>query len=181
MAAYDLHKRAAAVVRDAGNELVGRTRLQKIVYLSQLAGFAEDFEFEYRHYGPFSENLSEAMQIACGLRLVAEKEKSTNWGGWYSTYSIDEGAVSDLPEDSERAKFLQHAKTVGAIELELAATAAFLYDKEDIGKDGNKDAPWAETARRKPEKATPERLAGAKDAYRKLMDMRLPQPLPPIV
>jgi hypothetical protein len=30
---------------------------------------------------------------------------------------------------------------VGAIELELAATAAFLYDKENIGKDGNKEAP----------------------------------------
>ena len=66
---YDLHEKAAALVRDAGGKLVGRTRLQKVAYLTQLAGFARDFPFEYRHYGPYSEELAEAMEIASGSTL----------------------------------------------------------------------------------------------------------------
>ena len=68
MMGYDLHVKAAAIVRDAGGRLVGRTRLQKVAYLTQLAGFAGDFPFEYRHYGPYSEDLAEAMEIAVGPR-----------------------------------------------------------------------------------------------------------------
>ena len=84
---YDLHKKAARIVRDAGGRLVGRTRLQKVAYLSQLAGFTRDFPFEYRHYGPYSEELAEAMEIAVGLDIVQEDEKESASGAWYSIYS----------------------------------------------------------------------------------------------
>jgi len=86
---YDLHRRAAEIVREAGGQLIGRTRLQKVTYLMQLAGFSDDFPFEYRHYGPFSEDLANAMEIASGMGLVAEEERRTDWGGWYSIYSVD--------------------------------------------------------------------------------------------
>ena len=49
---------------------MGRTRLQKVAYLTQLAGFAGDFPFEYRHYGPYSEELAEATEIAVGLKIA---------------------------------------------------------------------------------------------------------------
>ena len=69
------------------------------------------------------------------------------------------------------------AKQVGAIELELAATAAFLYSVEGVGrtKQGN---PWLETRARKPEKCQHTRLARAATAYAKLRQLPTPMPLP---
>jgi uncharacterized protein len=182
MAQYDLHKKAASVVRDAGGELVGRTRLQKVTYLMQLAGFSADFPFEYKHYGPYSEELASAMEIATGLKIVAEEEKRTEWGGWYSIYKFNqkETGSTEIHSDADRINFLKAASRISAIDLELAATAAFLYDKEGFTPEGKGD-PWAETARRKPEKAGDGRLDRAKVAYRQLAGMNTPSPLPGIV
>jgi hypothetical protein len=173
----DAHLRAARIIRDAGGALVGRTRLQKVSYLTQLAGFPGEFEFEYRHYGPFSDDLANAMEIATGLGLVQEEERRAEWGGKYSIYrSTDRTPVS---VDSCQARFVAAAAQIGAIELELAATAAFLYANEGIGRDRGGD-PWAETARRKPDKAGDGRLGRAKAAYRRLRSLPAPEPLPPI-
>jgi uncharacterized protein len=60
-----------------------------------------------------------------------------------------------------------------AVELELAATAVFL------SKDGYND-PWAETARRKPEKAQSGRIERAKRLLRRLGSLDTPVPLPNI-
>jgi uncharacterized protein YwgA len=169
MATRDPHLAAARIIHDAGGTLVGRTRLQKVAYLMQLAGFGEEFDFEYRHYGPFSEDLARGMDIAVAFGEVGEEEKQAGWGGRYSVFSVKEGAV---PTDARRAAFVQSAKGINAVELELAATAAFLFVVE------KKTDPWAETARRKPEKAKDGRLQQAMVAYETLRAMTTPQPLP---
>jgi uncharacterized protein len=160
----DPHLIATRIVRDAGGELVGRTRLQKVAYLAQLAGFGDEFVFEYRHYGPFSEDLARGMAIASALGQVKEVEKQADWGGRYSVYSLD--APGD-PEDPARAAFVREAKKIGAVELELAATAAFFFVVEGIGRnhEGN---PWEETRRRKPGKSDGGRLEHAMAAYENL-------------
>lgn len=178
MTGYDLHRKAAAIVKDAGGELIGRTRLQKITYLSQLAGFPSDFPFEYRHYGPYSEELAEAMEIATGVRIAVEEERPTNWGGWYSVYSAADDD-DDLPTVQNRTEFLTAAAGINAIELELAATAAFLYTEEGIGQDDDGD-PWSETELRKPDKAAHGNLDKAKKAYKKLAVIDVPSSLPQI-
>lgn len=180
MTRYNLHEKAVEFVRDAGGRLVGRTRLQKVAYLSQLAGFADNFSFEYRHYGPYSEELAEAMEIASALGIVTEVENQTEWGGWYSVYDVCEDSAERSGEVSNRAEFVKAASKFGAIELELAATAAFLYlkEREEIGSNYD---PWKETALLKPEKATPQKLKNAKKAYKKLRDISTPNSLPAIV
>jgi len=162
-------EKAAAIVSCAGGALVGRTRLQKTAYLMELAGYGEGFSFEYRHYGPYSEELSHAMEMAETFQLVEEEEKSTNWGGWYSIYRTQEKA-----QPSEKQKFVQTVSSFGAIELELAATAAFLSAVENVSD------PWEETARRKPEKASPQRLEEAKRIYRQICTLPTRHQLPAI-
>ena len=176
MSGYDRHLRAARIVREAGGQLVGRTRLQKVVYLAQLAGFGEEFDFEYRHYGPFSEDLATAMEIASGLGVVQEEETRAQWGGWYSTYRATERTPEPQPE---RSAFIAAAAGIGAIELELAATAAYLSEREGITPP--RGDPWEATRELKPDKATPDRLERAKAAYRSLMAQHTPRPLPAIV
>ena len=169
----DPHLAAARLVQDAGGELVGRTRAQKVAYLAQLAGFCNEFSFEYYNFGPFSEDLAQGLQIASVLGPLKEEERPTGWGGYYSIYRLRKPAK---PDDHKRAAFLQAAKEISAIELELAATAAFLHAVERLPAE----AAWAETEMRKPDKAANGRLKAAKEAYRKLLSLSTPRPLPAI-
>jgi len=169
MATRDPHLVATRIIQDAGGTLVGRTRLQKVAYLMQLAGFGEDFDFEYRYYGPFSEDLARGMDIATAFGQVTEVEKQATWGGRYSVFSLKEPAT---PSDPRRAAFVQTAKEINAVELELAATAAFLFTVE------KQPDPWAETKRRKPEKAGEGRLERAMAAYETLRNLSTPRALP---
>lgn len=169
MPTRDPHLAAARIVQDAGGALVGRTRLQKVAYLAQLAGFGDEFDFEYRRYGPFSEDLASGMEIARAFGLVTEQEHTAEWGGRYSVYTTEHPSQ---PRDNGRSAFIRAAKEVNAIELELAATAAFLFKTE------KHPDPWEETKRRKPDKARGDMLERAKASYEKLRAMPAPRPLP---
>jgi uncharacterized protein len=105
------------------------------------------------------------MEIATGLGLIEEEERRAEWGGRYSIYRSTDRTPPSI--DSCQVRFVTAAAQIGAIELELAATAAFLYAEEGIGRNRSGD-PWAETARRKPDKAGDGRLERAKAAYRRL-------------
>lgn len=169
------HLVAARLVDEAGGQLVGRTRLQKVACLAKLAGFLDTFQFEYRHYGPFSEGLAGSMEIATGLHFVEEKEERTDWGGWYSIYRKTQ--TTPVGMDHDRRIFITKAAEIGPILLELAATAAFLHETEGL----EAEAAWAETARRKSDKADAGRLELAKKAYKQLLKLSTPRPLPAIV
>ena len=69
------------IVRDAGGKVVGRTRLQKIACLLELAGLGSGFSFSYKHYGPFSDELASAARFASVFSNLKEEEKPTSWGG----------------------------------------------------------------------------------------------------
>ena len=163
--------KVAAIVRDAGGRIVGRTRLQKITYLLTVTGLESGLPFVYRHYGPFSEDLAAAARDADLLGLLEETEEQASWGGTYSIYktdgSPDEGTLA------ARRRLATEASTADSIELELAATAVFL------AKEGYRD-PWTETARRKPEKAASGRIDKAKALYRNLSAIEAPIPWPAI-
>lgn len=165
-------QRAAEIVRDAGGRIVGRTRLQKIAFLLELAGLGDGFRFEYKHYGPYSEELADAIGVASLFGLVRIDDQPASWGGWYSTYEATPKA-GDIASN-QRTAFAREAAKIGAVELELAATAAYLAAVE-----GYTD-PWRETARLKPEKAAKGRLENAKGAYRSLMKFDVPRRLPKI-
>jgi hypothetical protein len=153
------HQVAARIVDESGGEL---------------AGHLDDFAFEYRNYGPFSERLAGAMEIAAGLGFVREDERRADWGGWYSVYTKTDKTPAGL--DPDRRRFITEAAKIGPIELELLATAAFLNRTEGL----EPDEAWAETARRKPDKAAGGRLDAARRAYAGLLHLPQRTPLPAI-
>jgi uncharacterized protein YwgA len=57
-------EKAKDIVRDASGRIVGRTRLQKIACLLELANEGEGFHFVYHHYGPYCEELTWALESA---------------------------------------------------------------------------------------------------------------------
>ncbi|MFZ5892792.1 MAG: hypothetical protein ACOY0T_17160 [Myxococcota bacterium] len=159
----------AQIIASAGGKVVGRTRLQKLAYLLELSGLGEGFQFSYRHYGPFSEGLATAARDAMLLGLIVEEEQPASWGGSYSIYT-----TSLVPERPDWSGLARVASGADPVELELAATAAFLALEEQVAD------PWQETARRKPEKAEGERLSRARELYRKLSELETPRRLPNI-
>lgn len=163
------YQKVARIVEDCGGEVVGRTKLQKVAYLLEATGLGEGFAFEYRHYGPYSEQLTSATRSAQLLDLLTEDERSTNWGGTYSIFRVPHPRASE----NVRSQLARLAVSADAIELELAATAAFL------AAEGHRDA-WGETARRKPQKATPNRIERSKSLYRHLQALETPAALPKI-
>lgn len=171
MAGLNEAQRAAEIVRDAGGQIVGRTRLQKIAYILEVAGLGAGFLFRYKHYGPYSEQLADAAQTAHILGTLREQETLATWGGFYSTY------YSLLPQNPNtpdaRRQLAQELVNVDAVELELAATALFLALERF-------EDPWEETARRKPDKADGGRLQRARQLLQRLRRIPTPRPLPPI-
>lgn len=145
----------AGIVADAGGELVGRTRLQKIAYFLEAVNQGAGFDFSYRHFGPYSEELSSSAKLGQMLSLLLEEEKPTNWGG---TFSIYKSALKPKKSSRVRKEIIGITKDCNPIALELAATALFLK-KEGVAR------PWDETARRKPEKASPKMLEQSKALY----------------
>ncbi len=147
-----------SIIADAGGKIVGRTRLQKIAYLLEVAGVGDNFHFDYHHYGPYSEDLTRAASLAHLTGQIVEEEKTTNWGGFYSTYTIKEPSKQ---KTGIRQRLAKTAVEADAVILELAATAAY------FAKNGKSD-PWKETAARKPDKAEGGRLDEAKKLYGEL-------------
>jgi uncharacterized protein YwgA len=162
-------EKVANIIHDAGGRVVGRTRLQKIAFLLELTGLGEGLDFEYRHYGPYSEQLANAVSTATTVGLISEEERAASWGGSYSIFT-----TSNRHSNASSARLELIAKTASAdpIALELAATAAY------FAAEGESD-PWGETARRKPEKAA-DRLDSAKSLYLRLENLSTPVSLPRI-
>lgn len=160
----------ATIVRDAGGKVVGKTRLQKLAFLLEIAGYGHGFPFDYRRFGPFSQELATAARDAKLLGFIAEDEKQTARGGTVSIFST-RGPIGEAVSAPSRNELAEAAANADSIELELAATSLFLH------LQGEKNS-WVETARRKPDKARDGRLENAKQLYERLRSIPTPTQLP---
>jgi hypothetical protein len=150
--------RAAKIIGDAGGAVVGRTKLQKIAYFLEALGLGDGFDFEYKHYGPYSERLSTALRYGDMLGKIHEEVRTANWGGHYSVFTTQIAASGSVNDARRQAVNL--GNSADPVELELAATAVLL------ASEGYSD-PWVETEQRKPEKAAGGRIGRAKELLQK--------------
>ncbi len=154
----------------AGGRIVGRTRLQKIFYMLEVAGYGSGFRFDYKHYGPYSEDLTSAVQMSILMGTLEEKKEASQSGHRYSVFTSSENLGFEVTPAKET--MLSIMREASSIELELAATAVLL------SRDGFAEDPWGETARRKPEKAERGRLEKAKVLLKKISSIETPDPIP---
>ena len=162
-------KRVAAIIRDAGGKVVGRTRLQKTAYFLDVAGYGDGFEFRYRHFGPYSDEVADSVRTGALLGILTETVEPASWGGTYSIYQVNMPPDENSPKG--RCELAGHAANADAIELELAATAVFLH------REGEVD-PWRETGRRKPQKSAEGRIENARSLLANLSLIEVNQRLP---
>jgi uncharacterized protein len=156
------------ILQAANGEIVGRIRLQKIVYLLEQFGLHSNFRFSYYHYGPYSEELTRAIQHAEFLdKLICEREETTAHQTPYTVYSVPMQSeplpkfVGSLPFEKAQ-RLIDTMKVETSVVIELAATIHWLKKYEKV-------ADWRlELATRKPRKSTPENVDRAEAILRKL-------------
>ncbi len=161
-------KAVGQLIADAGGEIIGKTRLQKVAYILEAAGLGCGFKFAYHHYGPFSEDLSNSSDFAAMIGLVIEESQIASWGGRYSIFKT---SIAKSDQVDQREPLLNLMVKANAVQLELAATAVFIAstDEEDV---------WSKVSVLKSDKSTDLNLNAAKELCQKLANIVTPIRLP---
>src|SRR5688572_18747783 len=95
------------VVSLNGGKLIGKTRLQKSIYLLEAFQGGYGFDFDYHYYGPYSEEVSRAASDAIALHLITEKSEITNTGLEYKVFmSLADATNTNAPVDQRRREIL---------------------------------------------------------------------------
>ena len=144
-----------ALIRAAGGEVEGRVRIQKEAFLLGLKGLLhfKPGQFSYHFYGPYSRELSDALNNAVAFGLVREDRQDFKEDHSRYTYSLTpEGGEwlsgrenTDSESFQREIEFLQGQKWRT---LELAATVAYL---ETRGHAPDRRAAFRKAISMKPE------------------------------
>ncbi len=117
----------------AAGEIVGRKKLQKMIYIAKKVDFPFQERFQFHFYGPYSEELTLRVEELCNMGFLNEvKEKK---GGYMQyRYSLtDEGMEflnMNLVELPALEDCLTDMNNQNARFLELVSTVLFFDDLE---------------------------------------------------
>lgn len=112
-------------------QIIGRKKLQKVVYLLQQIGVPYTEKFSYHHYGPYSAELQAEIDRLVDYRLLTETftdktyiYKITEEGNSFlKKYEKNFGGSFDLPQD-----ILERLMDTHTYVLEMASTYAYLLE-----------------------------------------------------
>ncbi|WP_088036743.1 YwgA family protein [Evansella clarkii] len=150
------HCKLLAVFKQTG-EIIGRKKLQKLIYIAKKLEFPFFEKYQFHIYGPYSEELNLRMEEICSLSFVEEvKEKKSGYYQYrYNLSSKGEEFLSlsdyELPEtkallnelNEQSSRFLELVSTVLYFEYlsrEEVEEKVFTlkakqnYTSEEIGK-----------------------------------------------
>ncbi|WP_338450271.1 YwgA family protein [Niallia oryzisoli] len=121
----------------ASGEVIGRKKLQKMIYISKKLSFPFGEKFQFHFYGPYSEELTVQVEELCNMRFLEEvKEKK---GGYYQyRYTVTDNGKEFLSESHVDIPNLQECLTdmnsQNARFLELVSTVLFFDNlpKEEV-------------------------------------------------
>ena len=153
----DLTELVIGIVALNGGTMVGKTRLQKTLYLLESAGLGAGIDFDYHHYGPYSAEVVSATDFAMMSDRLGAEEKPGYHEVPYTVFSTNEKApnrVGSMSADAAREK-LALLDSYSALELEIAATILYV-EKAGLSAD-----PIEVVKRLKPLKATSKRIERA--------------------
>jgi uncharacterized protein YwgA len=111
-----------SVIVAAGGSITGRTRLQKLVFLLDQLGLESGFIFAYHHYGPYSSDLTDAVDFSKAFGMVVEDFKHRESDGARYSIFLASAAIKSNP----RAEFLARNDVKSAIDLMNTANATVL-------------------------------------------------------
>jgi uncharacterized protein len=118
-------------------EVIGRKKLQKMIYIAKKISFPFTEKFQFHFYGPYSEELTLRVEELCNMGFLNEvKEKK---GGYFQyRYTLTEGGQEFLSLNEMELPFLKECLTdmneQNARFLELVSTVLYFDNlpKEEV-------------------------------------------------
>jgi uncharacterized protein YwgA len=111
---------AWVVAAHPNREVVGRTRLQKTVWLLQRLGMPTDYTFSLHFYGPYSEELRADISLCEQFGVLEEQPKTAQDGTEY--YIVSAPPANTKPQFEPFVEYVRMFAQQDAVVLELAAT-----------------------------------------------------------
>ena len=147
-----------ALVQLNEGKIIGKTRLQKTVFLLESKKLGNDFDFDYHNFGPFSSELAFAVDGAEFLGYLETEEHHGHHSIPYVIFKSTDKAPKFENDDllEERRNVLATIRDYTPLQLEIAATAIYLKG------NGYPDTSWQEVKNRKPLKAKDNTIDAAK-------------------
>ncbi|MCJ8007872.1 YwgA family protein [Lederbergia wuyishanensis] len=119
------HLRLMNIFAESG-EIIGRKKLQKMVYIAKKMNFPFQEKFEFHFYGPYSEELTLRVEELCNFGFIDEVKEEKNGYVHYKYRVTDSGQEflesyqMDLPNLKEclvkmnvkNARFLELVSTI---------------------------------------------------------------------
>jgi uncharacterized protein len=114
-------------------EIIGRKKLQKMIYIAKKVSFPFQERFQFHFYGPYSEELTLRVEELCNMGFVNEVKE--NKGGYSQyRYTMTESGKEFLSLNEVKMPCLQDCLTdmneQSARFLELVSTVLFFGDLE---------------------------------------------------
>ncbi|KAB8127152.1 YwgA family protein [Gracilibacillus oryzae] len=132
----DNHAKLVKVIASSAG-IVGRKKLQKIIYIMKKLGYPFEEKYTFHFYGPYSEELSLRMEELTNLGFVSEvKEKKSNY--YQYRYQVTEQGEDFLTHSPvkipEVDEIVSNMKERSSRFLELVATMLYFDDlsKEEV-------------------------------------------------
>jgi uncharacterized protein len=121
----------------ATGEVIGRKKLQKMIYIAKKMDFPFGEKFQFHFFGPYSEELTVRVEELCNMKFLNEvKEKK---GGYYQyRYTLTEGGKEFLAENSldipHIHEYFTDMNTQSSRFLELVSTVLYFDNlpKEEV-------------------------------------------------
>lgn len=113
------------------DEIIGRKKLQKMIYILKKCDVPFEEKFTFHFYGPYSEELTLRIEELCNLGFIAEtKEKKSNYYQYqYTVTRAGEDFLThekvELPMFDDKVQLL---KEQSARFLELVSTMLYFDD-----------------------------------------------------
>lgn len=149
------------IIFAAGGKLAGMTKLQKLVYLLEVARLGQGFYYNFCPYcGVHSEDLDYYLDLSCALGIVDKEEIETSWGSACSVFKTLKTALM-VPSDKKTKAFVAAAAKARSFDLVLVSTAVHIFLRA-----WDNEEPWANAMRR--HKCDTWRLLQAKNLYKNL-------------
>lgn len=130
------HVKVMKVFAEAG-EIIGRKKLQKMVYIGKKLQLPFYEKYDFHFYGPYSEELTLRIEELCNLGFVEEVKE--NKGGYsqyrYALTELGEKFLNQYEEDAPKLNgCMKHMNEQNARFLELVSTVMYFeeLDKQEV-------------------------------------------------
>ncbi|MGC4379346.1 YwgA family protein [Fictibacillus sp. Mic-4] len=126
---FEDHLKVVKVIKEAG-EIVGRKKLQKMVYIAKKLDFPFQEKYQFHFYGPYSEELTLRIEELCNLGLIEEtKEKVSGYSQYrYSLNAEGENFLEQYGKDIPKLKeCVRSMNEQSSRFLELVSTILFFF------------------------------------------------------